>query len=280
MNQKKNQIVVPVNFSDSSEKGIEIAADIATKWNSQITFLHIIDLPEYAGIDSEMVENYLDAIRLVVEEKIDEIKRRFISTDLKVTSEVIVGKSSLEILNYAKEKNSRLIVLGARKYEKMEQLLEGSNAERITRYAPCPVLTIKEAFDITQVDDIVFATDLKSTSMYVTQELKNLQQITGANLHLVKVNTQNDWLTDKQAAKEMKRFNEVHEFEKFKFANTNAETIEDGILNYADTVDAGMIAMSTHGLDKVPVELNNRFITERVMQSSPRLVWTCIPNGR
>ncbi|MEP2771485.1 MAG: universal stress protein [Fulvivirga sp.] len=276
MKERNNVILVPINFSDRSHKGIEIAGDLAERWGASVVFLHVISMPVYDGLQ-DMQTNYLAEVRKFAESKLEAMKALITNKSVKVDAKVVKGKAIPEILRYASHNNVRLLVLGSKQYESMDEMLEGTSTERILRYADCPVLTVKENYDVTQIKDIVFATDLKPTSTYITNELKKLQEITGATLHLLKVNTKNDWVTDREAERQLNEFNEVHGFNDFKFVNANADSVEEGILNYAQKHEADMIAMSTHTMNKMPVGINRYFITEKIMQGMPKLLWTCVP---
>ena len=278
MKERNNVILVPVNFSDRSQKGIEIAGDLAERWGSSVVFLHVISLPVYDGLQEEQTA-YLANLRKYSESKLEQMKSQITNQSVKVETKVVKGKAIPEILKYASHNNVRLLVLGSKQYANMDETLDGSSTERVIRYADCPVLTVKESYDMTQIKDIVFATDLKPTNTYITDELRKFQEITGATLHIVKVNTEGDWMTDTQAEKEFEAFNGVHKFKEIKFTNTNAESVEDGILSYAKKIEADMIAMSTHTMNKMPVGINRYFITEKIMQGMPKLLWTCVPKG-
>lgn len=276
MKERNNVILVPINFSDRSQKGIEIAGDLAERWGASVVFLHVISLPVYEGLKDEQTE-YLATLRVYAEKKLEEMKSLITNDAVQIDIKVVKGKAIPEILRYASHNNVRLLVLGSKQYSNMDEMLEGTSTERIIRYADCPVLTVKESYDVTQIRDIVFATDLKPTSTYITSELKKLQEITGATLHLLKVNTKDDWMADREAERLLNEFNEVHGLSEFKFVNANADTVEEGILNYAQKHEADMIAMSTHTMNKMPVGINRYFITEKIMQGMPKLLWTCVP---
>jgi len=63
-----------------------------------------------------------------------------VSESLDIEEEVAFGDPGDELLNYAKEKGVDLIVVGYKSYSAIEQLLVGSTAAKVARYAPCSVL--------------------------------------------------------------------------------------------------------------------------------------------
>ena len=60
-----------------------------------------------------------------------------------VVREVRVGAAFMEIIDYARENEIDLIVIGTHGRSGLMHILMGSVAERIVRKAPCPVLTVK-----------------------------------------------------------------------------------------------------------------------------------------
>jgi nucleotide-binding universal stress UspA family protein len=62
---------------------------------------------------------------------------------VEVETVILEGKPAAEIVNYAKEQNVDLIVVGTQGKKGIERLLLGSVAETIIRSAPCRVLVVK-----------------------------------------------------------------------------------------------------------------------------------------
>jgi nucleotide-binding universal stress UspA family protein len=56
---------------------------------------------------------------------------------------VIEGNAAHDIVDFAKEKNSDLIVIATHGRTGLEHLLMGSVTEKVVRRAPCPVFTVR-----------------------------------------------------------------------------------------------------------------------------------------
>ena len=63
----------------------------------------------------------------------------------ELTPELVLrsGPPHIEIVRYARECDADLIVMGTHGRGFMSHAVMGSVAERVVRYAPCPVLTVK-----------------------------------------------------------------------------------------------------------------------------------------
>ena len=65
---------------------------------------------------------------------------------------LLQGNPSQEIVRYAKERNSDLIIMGTHGRKGINHMLMGSVAERVVRTAPCPMLTMRSKAQGTSFD--------------------------------------------------------------------------------------------------------------------------------
>ena len=54
------------------------------------------------------------------------------------------GRAASEIVEVAKERNTDLIIISTHGYTGLKHVFLGSTTENVVRYAPCPVLTVRE----------------------------------------------------------------------------------------------------------------------------------------
>lgn len=272
----KNTILVPVNFSDYANKALKAAIDIAVKWKSKLVLFHVVNIPDYAGLDLQARSVFTESVKETVLQKMKDLSFKAFDQGINIDIEVAYGQPGLEILKYIKEENIGLVVLGAKSYKKMDEMLGGSSMERLLRYSVCPILTVRGDVAATDVKDIVYATDLGYSQPFILSELKKIQEVFGAKLHVLKVNTKDNWKSDEELEKQFLKFNQLHDLKNYVFKITNSETIEQGILHYYKTIDAKMIAMPTHSLIDKSADVKNYFITERIFLDNPTLFWSCI----
>ncbi|GAB4033833.1 hypothetical protein GCM10028774_18210 [Spirosoma jeollabukense] len=138
-----------------------------------------------------------------------------------------------------------LIVMSSEGASGLEEWLVGSNAESIVRYAHCPVLIIKSPIAHFHPENIVYAVDLD-------ERLKAVQhypfQMGEQGLHqFLYVLTP----TDSRVPEGIRDW--VHEFAtgkgitEFTCTIRKARDVPDGIIDYADEVQADLIVVFTHG---------------------------------
>jgi len=141
------RILVPVDFSDYSEKALNWASTMAEQWNSHVYLCHIIPEPNYptmlGGADLVKFESELQSTaETQLQDLVDKLQAKNIQTTIRVS----LGEPFNDICRIAEEEQIDLIVMGTHGRTGLRHALLGSVAERVVRHAPCPVLVVgKEA---------------------------------------------------------------------------------------------------------------------------------------
>jgi universal stress protein A len=139
------KILVPVDFSKRSREALRYAADFAGDRDCQLILLHVME-PMYYPADlgypgvgtMQVTDDYKTSARAQLarlkEEEVPHMK-----VDLKVRQ----GQPFMEITDAAQELGADMIILSTHGYTGLKHVVLGSTAERVVRYASCPVLTIR-----------------------------------------------------------------------------------------------------------------------------------------
>ncbi|MHC1702702.1 MAG: universal stress protein [Tenuifilaceae bacterium] len=165
MEIKINSILIPTDFSELSESALKVGIAIAKRQNAEITLLHVIDRMAYL----QPTEVFVPDIRLSPD-YIAEIKERLnilagrilIDTGVKVVGNVIDGQAAEEICSFAYRKRFNLIVMGTHGTSGLKEFFIGSEAFRVVKNAPCPVLTIPGDWQKTDFERVLFPIRLKA----------------------------------------------------------------------------------------------------------------------
>ncbi|MBZ0182750.1 MAG: universal stress protein [Melioribacteraceae bacterium] len=137
-------IIVPTDLSKVSLSAFNYAKSIAIQWNAKIHILSVID-PQPAILtlqsNEQSEQDYLSGLKTKIEEELNEIKTELInSDDLDIESVIKIGKDYEEIVKYSSEISADLIVIATHGRTGVLHTLLGSVAEKVIRYAKCPVL--------------------------------------------------------------------------------------------------------------------------------------------
>lgn len=140
------RILFPTDFSEPAKQAQHYAIALADKFDSELHLLHVvpqitIPLPEASSSwtlpESDLQQQVEDAqMRLL-----QEIGPQWIDRHRAVQA-VKIGYVVEEIVQYAKDEEIDLIVLGTHGHTGLTHLLMGSTAEKVVRLATCPVLTV------------------------------------------------------------------------------------------------------------------------------------------
>ncbi|VAW87334.1 Universal stress protein family [hydrothermal vent metagenome] len=139
------QIVVAVDFSESSKIVAARALDIAQKNGAEITLLHAVEYLSPLAFGDELVPS---PDWLLVEEdliKQGEKSLQTFATEMGLGDAALLvpsGSPSHEITTVATEKSADLIVVGTHGRRGLQRLL-GSTANSVINHAACDVLTVR-----------------------------------------------------------------------------------------------------------------------------------------
>jgi len=163
--------------------------------------------------------------------------------------------------------------MGTRGISGLDEIFIGSNTEKVVRLSKCPVLSLKVPVDDSTFKNIVFATDMGPNQASMVAELKDFQQAFDSTIHLLKVNTPNSFQADRVTRAQMKDFVEEHSLENTTINIFNDAVEGDGIMYFAQEINAEMIAMATHGRTGLSHLLSGS-IAEDIVNHAKRPVYT------
>jgi nucleotide-binding universal stress UspA family protein len=156
------KILVPTDFSKTSDRALEHALSLARTYNSRIFLTHVI--PVDLMMAPELAEASREQMRRAAREGMDTIRTsgRFFGVPLEEIIEEGTLWPNIEAL--IKKHEIDLVVLGTHGMGSVRKLLIGSSAEEIFRQARIPVLTVGPAVEREplygiELKNILFATD-------------------------------------------------------------------------------------------------------------------------
>lgn len=159
------EILVATDFSQTSERVIERAIDLARRHESEIALVHVMqpELPSFASTEMLVVpSDYAERLRVASNESLEREASRIRAAGIPVTIHLDHGVPAQQILARADAQGADLILIGARGHTRFEHLLLGSVVESVVRHAKQPVLTIhpSDRRPVEPVGTLLFPTDL------------------------------------------------------------------------------------------------------------------------
>jgi nucleotide-binding universal stress UspA family protein len=143
-----NQILVATDFSEPSDAALLYGRELARRFGAR---LHVLHVAQDIYLSMFGAEAYLPTAP-AIQQQIEEAARRQLDSLVgpggsgepdTVTSVVVAGSPATAIVDYAKANKIDVVVIGTHGRGAVAHLVMGSVAERVVRFAPCPVLTVK-----------------------------------------------------------------------------------------------------------------------------------------
>lgn len=137
-------ILVPVDYSDSSRAGLDLALELAKRFEAKVTLLHVWGLPVYAFPEGAVFgPEVVTRLTAAAQDALERLKKDVSGRGVEVGAISTIGTPAEEIVARAKSGPFDLIVMGTHGRTGLTHVLLGSVAERVVRLAPCPVLTVR-----------------------------------------------------------------------------------------------------------------------------------------
>ncbi len=138
------RLLVPVDFSESSAKALDFAIDLALMHRAELLLVHVIEPMNYA------VPRWIPEPTALLEEqrreaggKLAELEAHAREKRVRCRSEIHFGVVYEMIAELARDSGADMIVIATHGRTGLAHMIIGSVAERVIRYAPCPVVVVR-----------------------------------------------------------------------------------------------------------------------------------------
>ena len=248
------QILVPTDFSEQADAALSLAAEMATANNAELLVLHVVEIPgqQYFNTTGEM--DHVDPMEAVWvkkmiekgESQLDDLHNDDRLKGINLKTNIRAGNAYYNISDIITEFEPDLIVMGTSGATGAEEILIGSNTEKVVRNSKVPVLSLKEKMKLSDLEHVLLASEMKDNGIELVKRLKNIVEHSKAKIHLLRVNTPNNFEGSSATSKKMKAYVEKNGLEAEQHIY-NSATEEEGIMEFASDNDIDLIAMGTHG---------------------------------
>ncbi len=246
------KILVPTDFSKHALDALKVAAQIAQKNDSELFILNLLDLPSHMN---DAVSNGVNIPEVMLflkktNEKLEDLVAEDFLQGIKITTAARIERAFEGISTYSKEHGVDLIVMGSHGASGFQEMLIGSNTEKVVRSSDIPVLVIKSEIENFSAKNFVFASDFSDEIKKPFQKLAGFANDFNVNLHLVMINTPNSFKSTIDSEKIMSDFMANFKVNNYTTHIFNDVNVEKGVLNFAERINADIIGVCTHGRTK------------------------------
>ena len=250
-------ILVPTDFSKQAQIAVDVASDIARHANAELILLHVIEeatgssfnVEGQVSTNEESWENKLFNMRLIEKGKkqLAKLVEDTKSKGVKVRQELRLGTPFHGMRTIITDRKVDLVVMGTAGRTKLEEAIIGSNTEKVVRHSRCPVLTVHKKPANSDFKSIVYATAMSKDEELFARIIRQTQQLYGSTIHLVRINTPGNFQRDAIVRRYMQDFAKKLQLKNYTINVFNDMSEEEGIVYFADSINADLIAMATHG---------------------------------
>lgn len=250
----KDIILVPIGFTNQSLVALQQAVIVAKHTNSELFLLSVVEMPtalqKIFSDYEEKQKQFKDKLR----ENLVELSNKYCDGVSNVKCLVSSGKIYEEITDVAESVGASLIVMGTDGTPKdIKKKFIGSNANKVVRSAPCPVITIKGKSISDSFDLIALPLDLnKETREKVTNAIQ-FARLFNSEIRAFSVSYTND---DEATKNKLNRtLSQVSEFITSKGIKCSTELVEisfsasfsGSTVKYTEDIYADLIMIMTKG---------------------------------
>jgi nucleotide-binding universal stress UspA family protein len=272
-------ILVPCDFSKPAINAFRFALDIAAQSSGKIHLLNVMELPVLHDTVIMPVlsfeEEFFREMKAKSEMEMEKLKEKYNSEGVKINCEVRMGPIYDTIEDYIKENSIDLVVMGSHGATGLKEVFLGSNAEKIVRRSPVPVLVVKDLYK-GPVKNIIFPNTLELDDQEdLVLKVKALQNFFKAKLHIVWINTPMNFTSDVITLERLQKFAKRYMLKDYSINIFNHPVFEDGIMHFSKLMNGDMIAMGTHGRKGLAHFLKGS-LAENIVNESKSLMWTSV----
>lgn len=276
------RILVPVDFSNASEKALQLALELADLLKAEVRLLHVyynpvvdvmpfdtghtyqINISSYLHEIEQNARKQISILEADLKKKATEKKSR-----IKISSSLSNGIAEDEIIAFSKKYKPGLIIMGSRGMGNLSTGLIGNVTAKVVEKSVIPVIAIPEKSRLTSVDhvkNILFATDFDNYDQVTIGKLVNLTHMFNPTLHIVHISIGVKKAWDKVKLDSLKEFIEK-EYPNLpvKYKILVSDNIVNGLECYMRDHEIDVIALTNHSRN-ILSSLFTPNVTKMIMQ--------------
>jgi nucleotide-binding universal stress UspA family protein len=189
------KVLVPIDFSTVSLNALETAIAICKRQLATLTLIHVVENtyvlfpPEAGGATGAILP---DLVKNANETLNELAKKLRTNHDLVINHIVQSGNPADEICRWALHKEFNLVVMGTHGASGLREFFLGSNAYRVVKNSPCPVLTIPGSNTWIDFKKILFPIRMVSNALDKYDVVRPIIQKNGSSMTIAGIVKKND----------------------------------------------------------------------------------------
>ncbi len=237
-------IIVPLDFSQESINGLDMAIMLANKTRSDIQMVHVMD--KHYNEDASLLAKELQIAKLKFEDIIKNCKEKS-NAKCRISYIINHGKIFREVTDLAEKKEDSVIVLSTHGNSGFEELFIGGNAYKITSHSKNPVITVRNSKISTNIDKIVLPLDMTLQTREKVPFTVKLAKLFNSEIHIITVRATHLKSIEKKLhkyAEQVTSYIDDHEI-RSKTVHLEGNNLTDITIEYSKSIKADLISIMT-----------------------------------
>lgn len=237
-------IIVPVDFSEESISGFNMARMLASKTGADIKMVHVV--VKNAKTDPESVEKEKKLAEKNFEDILRECEKEE-GKNCKIDYTIKDGQIFKEITSQAEKYDDPVTVLSTHGSTGFEELFIGGNAYKIVSHSKNPVITVRRRRFSSNIDRIVMPLDITFQTREKVPYTADLAKSLGSEIHLLTIQLSKIKSIEKklhQYADQVANYLDNNKIA-YKVIHLKGNNLTDMTLDYARKIDADLISVMT-----------------------------------
>jgi nucleotide-binding universal stress UspA family protein len=134
------RIVLAVDGSEPAQRALPVAADLASKYGSEVIAVHVLE--QQLGRGGPIAFDTTEEATRVADDAARSLKDVGVSARAEARA-ALAGRAAQEIMDVAASEDAGLIVMGSRGMSDWQGLLIGSVAHKVVHLSSVPVLIVR-----------------------------------------------------------------------------------------------------------------------------------------
>ena len=244
------KILLPTDFSEYSKAARDYAIALAKASGAEVHFEHTmlvaVNWESMSDSDRLMYPELKQAIEEAeanLKQEADAVKAAGVTAYYQLT----FNEGLIDIPKDISEHGYDLAIVGSHGSGGLKTALLGSNAQRMVRYSPCPVLVVKNRNPDVQINRIAFASDFVEDKPASFQHIKGFTEAVNASVTLLYINTPVNFETSVESRSKLEAYRNTYPNLIDHYEIYNHYTEDEGIISYVNSDRPDLLAIATHG---------------------------------
>ena len=245
-----NKILVPTDFSVSSENALDVAVSISKTTGWPVTLLNVIKSKDLLNSTIETMEEDggISPVLSDAKARLEELSSKNKYKDASISIEIALRDNLTKLTEEIASYDAQLIVMGTKTLDGYgNEKLVGENTRAVVKEANCPVLVVKKKVSEVNIKSAVFTTNFDKEHKKIFNNLAPLFNALGTKVHVLCVSTPENFITTTKFNKRLSDLVSATDIKSWDASLYNDVSRGEGILNFSKETKGDLLVMPTHG---------------------------------